>query len=176
MIYEPKEDSFLLEKEVKDYSRGKVVLDMGAGSGILGIAALKSGAKSVVFADVDEEPVNYLKNNGYNAINSDLFSNVKGAFDLIIFNPPYLPFDSREDLESSRVTSGGKRGDEIIIRFLENVEAYLNEKGVVLIIISSLTPKRMILKVLKDRKFTWKIISKKKFFMEELKVWEIRKL
>src|SRR3989338_2565592 len=73
MIYEPKEDSFLLEKEVKDYSRGKVVLDMGAGSGILGIAALKSGAKSVVFADVDEEPVNYLKNNGYNAINSDLF-------------------------------------------------------------------------------------------------------
>ena len=32
---------------------GRVVLDLGAGSGIVGIAAAKSGAKSVIAADID---------------------------------------------------------------------------------------------------------------------------
>ena len=29
----------------------------------------------------------------------DLFSKIKGKFDLIIFNPPYLPLDELEDLD-----------------------------------------------------------------------------
>lgn len=34
--------------------RGKRVLDIGAGSGMVGLAAMKSGAKSVLAADIDE--------------------------------------------------------------------------------------------------------------------------
>ena len=34
MIYQPSEDSYLLEKEVKKYSPKKSVLDIGSGSGI----------------------------------------------------------------------------------------------------------------------------------------------
>jgi len=49
MIYEPKEDSYLLEGVVKNYSKGKKVLDMGCGSGILGDSALREGATSVLF-------------------------------------------------------------------------------------------------------------------------------
>ena len=32
MIYTPREDSFLLEREVRKYAKGKVFLDLGAGS------------------------------------------------------------------------------------------------------------------------------------------------
>ena len=41
----------------------KNVIDTGCGSGILGIAALKSGAKSCLFRDIDESALNNLREN-----------------------------------------------------------------------------------------------------------------
>ncbi len=173
MIYEPMEDSFLLENEIKKYSGGKSVLDIGAGSGILAEAALKSGAKSVLCTDINKEVIEHLKNKGFDAVRSDLFSNIKGKFDLIIFNPPYLPYDEREDLKSRLQTTGGKRGDEIIIRFLKKVRKYLNNKGIVLIVVSSLTPLKKIKSILKEKGLKKEVLSEKKFFMESLEVWKI---
>ena len=43
--------------------KGKQVLDVGCGSGILGIAALKMGAKSCYFADIDEGCLSNMKDN-----------------------------------------------------------------------------------------------------------------
>ncbi len=173
MIYTPKEDSYLLEKEVRKYARNRRVLDMGSGSGIQAQAALKSGTKSVLCADIDYNSVELLKKKGLDAVQSDLFSNVKGKFDLIIFNPPYLPFDEREDSQSELHTSGGKRGDEIIVRFLKDIKKHLNERGVILIVISSLTPRAKILNILKKNDMENKIIAEEKFFMENLEVWKI---
>ena len=42
---------------------GKKVIDTGCGSGILGIAALKKGAKEVLFRDIDESALNNLREN-----------------------------------------------------------------------------------------------------------------
>ena len=173
MIYRPDSDSFLLENEVKKYAKGKRVLDIGSGSGILAKTALKSGAKSVLCTDIDFSVVEYLRDKGFNAVQSDLFSNIKGKFDLIVFNPPYLPYDKREDFQSSLHTSGGKRGDEIIVRFLENVKKYLTDNGIVLIVSSSLTSLKGINRILEEQGLKKKIISEKRFFMEELEVWKI---
>ena len=41
----------------------KTVIDTGCGSGILGIAALKKGAKEVLFRDIDESALNNLREN-----------------------------------------------------------------------------------------------------------------
>ena len=54
MIYFPREDSFLLEKEVKKYAKGKSFLDLGAGSGVQAKAAKQAGAKSILCADINE--------------------------------------------------------------------------------------------------------------------------
>lgn len=175
MIYEPAEDSFLLEKVVRDRAKGKRVLDIGTGSGILALAALRVEAEEVLAVDINAEAVKSVKQKGVNAVKSDLFSKVSGRFDLIIFNPPYLPFDRREDKESTLITSGGEKGDEIILRFIENAKEHLDARGEILLLVSSLTPMRRINQVLRDGGFRKKVVARQKVFMEELKVLEIRK-
>ena len=173
MIYNPGDDSYLLKEQVLKYSKDRKVLDIGSGSGIQAEAAIKAGAKKVLAVDIDDKVVKTLKERGLRSKKSNLFSNIKGKFDLIIFNPPYLPYDKMEDAESSRITSGGRRGDEIIIGFWEDVNKYLNKGGIILIVLSSLTPKRRILKILKEKKLGKEVLSEKKLFMEKIEVWKI---
>jgi len=174
MIYYPREDSFLLEKEIKEYAKGKSFLDMGTGSGIQSRAAKQANAKSILSADINEEALKELKAQGFSTIKSNLFSNIKGKFDLIAFNLPYLPRDKREDKESALTTTGGKEGDEIIIRFLKDAKKHLNKNGTILLVVSSLTPKERILKILEKNSLSHKVISSQKFFFETLEVWEIK--
>jgi len=174
MIYIPGEDSYLLESQVRKYARKKKVLDLGTGSGILALTAIKFKALSVLASDINEESINYAKSLGIEAIKSNLFLHIKSKFDLIIFNPPYLPQDEREDKESQQVTTGGKKGDEIILKFLKQARNHLNPKGIILLLVSSLTPMKRINNILEKQKLKSKIIAEKKLFMESLYVLEIK--
>ncbi len=173
MIYLPGEDSYLLEKQVKKYAKGKSFLDMGSGSGIQTRAALSAGASSVLASDINESAVSSLKSKEIPAVHSNLFKNIKGKFDLIAFNPPYLPKDKKEDKESALATTGGKRGDEIILKFLKQSKKHLNKDGTILLIVSSLTPTDKILPLLKKLNLSYKVLETKKIFFESLEVWEI---
>ncbi len=173
MIYSPAEDSYLLEEQVKKYAKNKSVLDIGSGSGILAETAIKVQAKSVLASDTTPESIKLLKSKKIPAIKSDLFKKIKGKYDLIIFNPPYLPQDKREDKASQLATTGGKYGDEILIKFLKQAKYHLNKNGIILIVLSSLTPKNRILALLNSLKLKKQIIANKKFFMETLEVWKI---
>jgi len=175
MIYFPSEDSYFLSEFVKKYSKGKKVLDMGSGSGIQAETAINSKADSVLCADISQESISYLKSKRLKAIKSNLFSKITGKFDLIIFNPPYLPLDKREDKESRKITTGGKKGDEIILRFLKQSQKHLNKEGLILLLLSSLTPKNRINSTIKDKNLKFNLLDKKNLFMEYLEVWAIRK-
>ena len=77
-MYEPREDSFLLQKYVRKYAKG-IVLDMGTGSGIQAEEAAKSKKVVKVYGvDIDEESIVYcIKNQKSKKIVyavSDLFS------------------------------------------------------------------------------------------------------
>lgn len=82
--------SYILKRDV----RAKRVLDMGCGTGILGILALKQGAKSLVAIDIDEWAyLNVLENASLNAVHIDEAlqgdaSSLAGreVFDLILAN------------------------------------------------------------------------------------------
>jgi|SRR3989344_19106 len=171
MIYEPREDSLLLVKWVNRYCRpGMLVLDMGCGSGIQGKKALEKSC-GVTFVDVDQEVVNSL--NKYNALKSDLFENIKDKFDLITFNPPYLPEEENESEDSKRICSGGKEGWELIDRFFSKVNSFLNENGSILIVFSSLTNKEKVDEIIIKAGFRFRELENKKLFFEVLYLYEV---
>ena len=169
-IYQPREDSILLERNVKKYAKGRV-LDVGTGSGIQAAAALEK-ADEVIGVDINPAAVKYCKGK-YSKIFflvSDLFENVSGKFDTIIFNPPYLPEDpSAKDV----ALDGGKEGWELIDRFLREVRGHLDENGVVLLLFSSLTGKEKVDSLIKENRFRFLQIDNTKLDFEELYVYMI---
>lgn len=80
-----------------------------------------------------------LNNLKINYIQSNLFSNVEGTFDIIFFNPPY---NAREwgkkhikvslEKNATNIWDGGEDSHDIIRRFLNEASAYLSPNGKVL--------------------------------------------
>jgi release factor glutamine methyltransferase len=149
-IYQPSEDSYLMQRILQEQlppllkeNSELILLEIGTGSGIHLETALQSGVKkqNIFSSDIDIKSVNHCNSLGFNCIQSDLFSKITKSkkFDIIIFNPPYLPEDSREPKESQIATTGGKKGSEIINRFLKQAKNYLKENGKIFLITSSLS-------------------------------------
>src|SRR3989338_3908107 len=119
----PEEDSHLLSEVLKkqipkliEKNPDLKFLEIGCGSGLQLQTAFDSGVKTenIFSCDINPKAVRHCKKLGFKCVKSDLFSNISGKFDVIAFNPPYLPLDSKEP-ESSRIaTTGGKNGSEII--------------------------------------------------------------
>jgi release factor glutamine methyltransferase len=171
MIYEPAEDSTLLKKQLKNFiKKGMKVLDMGTGSGIQAEEAKKLGAE-VIGADINPESIKILKEKGINAIESDLFENIKDKFDIIIFNPPYLPEEPLEPKDSALATTGGKKGNEILEKFLSQAKKHLKEDGKILIVFSSLTSE--VDELIKKYNFSFKKLDEQKIDFEILYVYLI---
>ncbi|MCP3686411.1 MAG: methyltransferase [bacterium] len=171
-VYKPREDSYLLLDAVRKYSKGKV-LEIGTGTGILAIEAAKKNA--VVAVDINKNALRVAKKNAKKAkikfIYSDLFSNVKGKFDTIIFNPPYLP----EDKYTDAALSGGKKGYELTERFLEEARMHLSANGIILIVFSSLTKRMKVDQAIEKNGFEKELLDEKKIFFETLYVYKIKK-
>ena len=170
MLYDPREDSFLLAKYIRKYSKGKV-LDVGAGTGILAEIALKN-TNDVLAIDINEEAVEFCRKKGINAIKSDLFEKIKDKFDLIIFNPPYLPRDDDEDEEIRLITTGGEKGYEVIERFLKEARDHLNKNGIILIVFSTLTGD--VESLIKKYRYKYELLEEKPLFFEKLKVLKLK--
>ena len=152
---------------------GLHVLDMGTGSGAAAIACARRGA-IVTAVDIDSRSVEHVKNLAspekvsIQMLQSDMFSNVIGKFDLILFNPPYLP----DDLTVSDPTvDGGPGGSSIAERFLRLMPKHLKKGGYSLLLLSSInTPERLIEKF---PSLSFKVVVEEKLFFETLTVFRV---
>ncbi len=177
----------MLERYVKEYAFGRV-LDMGTGSGIQALAAMRNpNVREVVAVDINAEAVEALREKvraekirKVTVMESDLFAKIEGCFNLIVFNPPYLPQDVIGEGRAKRVIEdvalyGGKFGWEVLERFFGEVGKYLFPDAVVLFLFSSLTHKQKVEEILQHTLLEWREVDRKKMAHEELYVYEVKK-
>ena len=178
MIYQPAEDSYLMSRILKEQipillkeNPDLSFFEIGAGSGIHLETAKSLGIKkeNIFSSDIDKKSVSHCNLLGFNCVHSDLFENISGKYDLIIFNPPYLPEDAREPKSSKLATTGGKKGNEIILRFLKDAKNYLKIDGKIFLITSSLAEDVNFKKL----NYSAKEIGCEKLFFERLCIWEL---
>lgn len=175
-VYEPADDSFLLAKYAKKL-KGRI-LEIGCGAGIVSLECAAAEPHNFVEGvDVNKEAVKLArenaKNNGIkNAkfYKSDLFSNVRGKFDCIIFNPPYLPTAHKDKIhgELNAAFDGGADGLEIITKFIFRAGRYLKERGCIYIIASSLADIDKVIKLFNKNGFKANVIEEQSFFFEKI--------
>ncbi|EHP69455.1 MAG: methyltransferase [Metallosphaera yellowstonensis] len=150
-VYEPAEDSELLASILRVVP-GERVIDVGSGTGILGILAAKMGGQTISvdinpFASVATLCSSNLNNVHVNVINCDLLSCIrKVRFDVAIFNPPYLPVDEKQEWIGYS-WSGGAGGVVEMERFLSQIEAKR-----IYLVYSSFTDEDALLTTIKSRR------------------------
>jgi len=152
---------------------GKKLLDVGTGSGVLGLFCGLRGA-SVTLSDVDQQAlrcaVQAAQKLGLQVqvIQSDVFAKITGVYDVILFNPPYLPSDKLQDTS----VDGGFLGRDMILRFLDGLPPHLSRDGFAFLLVSSHNSPASLPESFP--KLTFSVEARKNFFFEELTVLRVR--
>ncbi len=135
---------------VASVEEGDSVLDLCTGSGAIAIATYKELEKSnrkikMTAVDISPEALELAKENAEANeadvlfIQSDLFKRIRGRFDLIVTNPPYIPTKEictlqREvrSFEPKLALDGGEDGLDFYRRIAAEAPKYINRNGVLL--------------------------------------------
>jgi len=180
-VYEPAEDSSMIAEHVKTRLRERV-LDLGTGCGLLAIIAAKMGA-SVIATDTNPLAIACAMENAriHKVLDKidfrlgNLFAPVKGEkFDLILFNPPYLPTSAEEKLGGWLELSwnGGNDGRSLIDKFLTQLPEHMTSRGKAFFVQSSLTDEGKTIEEIKKAGLAGRVISRKKYSFEEILLFE----
>jgi release factor glutamine methyltransferase len=135
----------LLASEVSGQRSAVRILDVGTGSGIIGLSlAAKFPEAKVCAIDVSDDALALARENaarlGLERVRfqkSDLLESLSERFDLIVANLPYISMQdrhllSREVLHDPEVALfAGPAGDELVRRLIEQAPSHLNPAGLV---------------------------------------------
>jgi len=108
------------------------VLDLCTGSGVQALTA-SCYANSVTAVDLNPRAIRFVRFNAQlngienvEAVQSDLYKELNGSkYDIILANPPFVP-SPENDL---KFRDGGKNGEQILARIIEEAAPHLNEDG-----------------------------------------------
>lgn len=140
----PRQDTeVLVEEALKKIRPGMDVLDMCTGSGCIIISILKNVSNvNAVAADISKQALIVAKENAkLNEVlvrfeTSNLFDHIKGEFDVIVSNPPYIRTDEIlklmpevRDFEPINALDGKEDGLYFYRRIIDEGQNYLKPKG-----------------------------------------------
>ncbi len=121
------------------------VLDIGTGSGAIAVSIAKYTKANVTAVDISkgaiETAIKNAKNNNVcvNFIESDLFENVEGSFDVIVSNPPYIETEIISTLDEQvknyeplMALDGGEDGLIFYKKIVQNCHKYINDGGYIM--------------------------------------------
>lgn len=148
-VYRAQEDTSLLREVLRRHGQvsGSSVLDVGSGTGALGIEAFRAGAASLTAIDLSRRSVlaswlnSRLRGIPATVRRGDLFAPVAPhRFDLVLANPPYMPATGLlpPRYRMGRCWDAGPDGRLLLDRICAGVSSVLNEDGVLLLVQSEL--------------------------------------
>lgn len=176
----PQPDTEILVEEVieiinKNNEEVKV-LDICTGSGCIGTSIAKYTKKvAITMSDISNKALNIAKNNytkniedtsKVEFIKSDMFKNIKGKYDIIVSNPPYIEskeiskLDKQVQNEPHLALDGGEDGLEFYRKLAVEAHKFLNENGYLCMEIGY-NQKEAVIRLLKENKNYKEIYSKK---------------
>lgn len=137
------ETEYLIELTLKELKQMNLanpkILDLCTGSGAIGLT-LKSllPSSEVTLSDISKDALMVANKNknelnlDVNIIESDLFKNISGKFDVIISNPPYVmtnePLPKDVLYEPHLALYSGPKGIDHIEEIFKNIKSHLNNK------------------------------------------------
>ena len=163
------------------------VLDLFAGSGCIGVAVLKHVPQARVdFAEKERGLLKQIKINAklngiaserYRVFQSDVFSNIKGKYDYILANPPYVAEARKAKVQKSVLKQephdavfGGKDGLYYIRKFLKEAKGHLKPNGKIYMEFDSFQ-KQAIANLLKQFGYT-----RLEFFKDQYAKWRYARI
>lgn len=193
-VYEPAEDSFLLfdcaDSVLKKDGNILDVCEVGVGSGyVLLNVARRYPKKNFYGTDINPYAIKHTKKEAKRQKirvflkQTNLLESFRKQFDLVLFNSPYLPVEKGERYENltmkDKAIYSKKYGYEHVCELILQLVKSLNERGVALIVFSSLSNLKHIKGELDRNLFEYEIFGEEKVFFEKIyciKVWKSRVL
>jgi len=184
-VYDPAEDSFLLLETIQ-VTPYNTVLELGTGCGVIALNCAYKGSH-VICTDINPFAVQLTRKNiernrtllkgSIEVREGDLFSvlHKNERFDIVIFNPPYLPTMKTEKVGGwfDVATDGGRDGLRVTKQFICGLPHHLSTKGQAYFIFSSLSNRTRLEAHLKNEGFSFKVSAHRRFEGEDLDVYWI---
>jgi len=159
--------------------KGKTLLELGCGCGIISILAAKKGA-TVTATDINTTALETLEKNALNngvsmeIINSDLFENIQDKmFDFILINPPYYPKKPNTIAEKAWFCGENFGYFENLFSQLPN---FITFENYVFMILSQDCELEKIKAIAFKNEIAFDVISERKILAEKNYIFQLRKL
>lgn len=169
--YLPAEDTHLLRDALARYS-GEACLEIGFGSGTL-VSTLSRRFGLAVGTDVQQlGEAKIARSPGVDLLLADRAGCFReGSFDLVFFNPPYLPSQGIVD----RTTDGGRGGIEVPLSFLEEALRVLRRGGEIVVLLSREGDVEGFLERCARMGLEADVVAERRLFFENLAVFRLKR-
>lgn len=119
------------------------ILDIGTGSGAIALSLKHQRPMwQITASDVSSDALDVAEENAVQNkldvtfVQSDVFENITGRYDIIVSNPPYIAYDDKDEVGLNVLSSephlalfADEDGYQIYRRIMEDVSSYLTPKG-----------------------------------------------
>lgn len=170
-VYRVDRDSALLTEVMSSDARvrGRDVLDVGTGTGVLALSAARAGARSVTAVDLSARSTAAtwlncrLRRLPVTVRRGDLYAPVLGRrFDVVVANPPYVPSPVIRPARHriGRCWDGGADGRLIVDRICAGAARVLTAEGTLLLVQSEVAGVRATLDRLAEAGLTGQVVAR----------------